>query len=309
MTWFYDSILSGLILWHGCRFSCQDRVVKTFSGIGYLGSYEAVVRLWHSLVNLYIWLTILSCYDSIPLALEPIGRDGVWKTLCHSGGFACQQGVLKTFPAHGYVPSKDGVVWLWHSLVNLYIRLDILSCSDSIPLALGLIRRDVGLSTRSHGCGFPCHHKALKKFPGSGYLSSEGGVVWLWHSVVNLYIWLTILSCCDSISLTLGLTGRHGGLSTLCYGCRFACQQRVLKTFPGAGYLRSKDGVVWLWHSVVNLYTWLTILYCYVSIHLALGLIGRDGGLITLCHCCGLLFSRGCQKRFLTLAISALRIG
>ena len=26
--------------------------------------------------------------------------------------------------------------------------------------------------------------------------------------------------------------------------CRFACQQRVLKTFPGPGYLRSEDGVV-----------------------------------------------------------------
>ena len=30
----------------------------------------------------------------------------------------------------------------------------------------------------------------------------------------------------------------------LCHSCGFACQQRVLKTFPGPGYLRSKDGVV-----------------------------------------------------------------
>ena len=35
-----------------------------------------------------------------------------------------------------------------------------------------------------------------------------------------------------------------GGLSTLCHSCGFACQQRVLKTFPGPGYLRSEDGVV-----------------------------------------------------------------
>ena len=47
-----------------------------------------------------------------------------------------------------------------------------------------------------------------------------------------------------SIPLTLGLIGRNGGLSTLCHSCRFACQQRVLKTFPGPGYLRSEDGVV-----------------------------------------------------------------
>ena len=35
-----------------------------------------------------------------------------------------------------------------------------------------------------------------------------------------------------------------GGLSTLCHSCGFACQQRVLKTFPGPCYLRSEDGVV-----------------------------------------------------------------
>ena len=37
---------------------------------------------------------------------------------------------------------------------------------------------------------------------------------------------------------------RDGGLSGLCHSCEFACQQRVLKTFPGPGYLRSEDGVV-----------------------------------------------------------------
>ena len=42
----------------------------------------------------------------------------------------------------------------------------------------------------------------------------------------------------------LGLIGRDGGLSALCHSCRFACQQRVLKTFPGPGYLCSEDGVV-----------------------------------------------------------------
>ena len=37
---------------------------------------------------------------------------------------------------------------------------------------------------------------------------------------------------------------RNGGLSNLCHSCGFACQQRVLKTFPGPGYLRSEYGVV-----------------------------------------------------------------
>ena len=32
--------------------------------------------------------------------------------------------------------------------------------------------------------------------------------------------------------------------SALCHSCGFACQQRVLKTFPGPGYLLCEDGVV-----------------------------------------------------------------
>ena len=59
-----------------------------------------------------------------------------------------------------------------------------------------------------------------------------------------VYIWFTISSCYGSILLALGLIGKDGGLNTLCHSCGFACQQRVLKTFPGPGYLHSKDGVV-----------------------------------------------------------------
>ena len=59
-----------------------------------------------------------------------------------------------------------------------------------------------------------------------------------------VYIWLTISSCYGSIPLALGLIGRDGGLSTLCHSCGFACQHRVLKTFPGPGYLHSEDRVV-----------------------------------------------------------------
>ena len=70
--------------------------------------------------------------------------------------------------------------------------------------------------------------------------------IYMYNLLVNLYIRLTISSCYSSIPLTLGLIGRDGGLSTLCHGCRFACRQRVLTTFPSPGYLRSEDGVVWL---------------------------------------------------------------
>ena len=115
-----------------------------------------------------------------------------------------------------------------------------------------VMERDVGLSILCYSYGFTCHQRVLKTFAAPDYLSSEDGVVWLWHLLVNLYIWLTISSCHSSIPLTLGLIGKDGGLSTLCHSCGFACQQGLLKTFPGTGYLRFKDGVVW--HFLVNLH-------------------------------------------------------
>ena len=49
--------------------------------------------------------TISSC-----CSLGLIGKDGGLSTLCHSCGFASQQGVLKTFPGPGYLRSGDRVV-------------------------------------------------------------------------------------------------------------------------------------------------------------------------------------------------------
>ena len=128
---------------------------------------------------------------------------------------------------------------LWHPLANLYVWLTISSCYDWIALALRLPVMDGSLSTLCHSCGLACQQKVLKTFPGSGYLHSDDGVVWLWHPLVNLYIWLTISSCCGSIPLASGLIERDGGLSTLCHSCRFACQQRVLETFPCPLYFQS----------------------------------------------------------------------
>ena len=61
---------------------------------------------------------------------------------------------------------------------------------------------------------------------------------------ISMCMYINISSCYGSISLTSELIGRDGGLSTLCHSCGFACQQRVVKRFPGPGYLHSEDGVV-----------------------------------------------------------------
>ena len=68
--------------------------------------------------------------------------------------------------------------------------------------------------------------------------------IYIYIYIYTIYTWLTILSCYGATPLALGLIGMDGGLSTLGHSCWFACQQRVLKTFPGPGYLRSEDGVV-----------------------------------------------------------------
>ena len=145
-------------------------------------------------------------------------------------------------------------------------------------------------------------------FFGRGFIHSEDGVVWLCNPLLNLYIWVTISSCYGSLALAFGLIVGDGGLSTLCHSCRFPCQQSVLKTFLGTGYLHFEDGVVWLSHPFVNLYIWLTIWSCYGSIPVAVGLTERDGGLSTFCHSCGLAFQQRVMKRFLVLAISTSRM-
>ena len=108
-------------LCQSCGFACQQRVLKTFPGLGYLRSEDGVVWQWHLLVNLYIYFTISFCYDSISLTLVLIGRDDGLSTLCQSYRFASQQRVLKMFPGPSYLCLEDGVVWQWHLLVNLYI--------------------------------------------------------------------------------------------------------------------------------------------------------------------------------------------
>ena len=55
-------------------------------------------------------------------------------------------------------------------------------------------------------------------------------------------MWLIISSCYSSVSLALGLIERDGGLSTLCHSYGFACQQRVLKTFPGLAISALRTG-------------------------------------------------------------------
>ena len=45
------------------------------------------------------------------------------------------------------------------------------------------------------------------------------------------------------------------------------CQKKVLKTFPGPGYLRSEEGLVWLLHFLVNLNKYICI-YIYIYIYI-----------------------------------------
>ena len=85
-------------------------MLKTFPGLWYLASKDVVAWLWLLLVNLCISLSISSCYNSIPLALGLIDRDGILITQCHSFGFSCHQSVLKASLGPELQGFRDDVV-------------------------------------------------------------------------------------------------------------------------------------------------------------------------------------------------------
>ena len=63
------------------------------------------------------------------------------------------------------------------------------------------------------------------------------------HFVVNLHVYGSPFYLATTQSHSIMAIGRDNGLSTLCHSCRFTCQQRVLKTFPGSDYLYPEDGI------------------------------------------------------------------
>ena len=66
-----------------------------------------------SLTGKFVYMShhfILLLLNPFDLKLGLIGRDGGLRTLCHSCGFSCQQGVLKTFSGSRFLESKDEVV-------------------------------------------------------------------------------------------------------------------------------------------------------------------------------------------------------
>ena len=144
-------------------------------------------------------------------------------------------------------------------------------------------------------------------------LSAQGAknVSWPWLSPLAGWGCLTMASTGKFVDICISylLIIRDCGLSTLCHSCRFACQQRLIKTFPGSGCLHSEDGVVWLWDQLVNLYIWLAISSCYSSMALAIWLIGRDGGLNTLCHSWVCLSAEGANNVFLPWLSLLLGLG
>ena len=100
------------------------------------------------------------------------------------------------------------------------------------------------MSTLCYICGFTCHERVLKAFSGLYYFRSEDGVVWLCHFLVNLHIYGSPYYPATAKSQCLMVIWRDSGLSTSCHSCRLGCQQRVIKMFPGAGYLWFEDEAI-----------------------------------------------------------------
>ena len=92
-------------------------------------------------------------------------------------------------------------------------------------------------------------------------------IMYYLHYIYILYIHIHIYSSTFYLVMAqsqclLGIR-RDGALSTLCCSCRFACQQKMLKTFRVSDFLRYEDGIriyiyiyrerERIWHFLVNL--------------------------------------------------------
>ena len=144
--------------------------------------------------------------------------------------------------------------FLWKRLIFLIYSSWTFSwvfCRGFIVIYVMVTGRGDGLRTLCHSCRFAC----AKNFSWP-LLSPLRG----WGSLTMAFLdYLATLQ-----SQYLMEIGRDDSLSTLCHSCRFACQQRVLKTFPGPCYLCPEDGVVWLWHLLVKLDIY--IYFCFVCL-------------------------------------------
>ena len=101
------------------------------SGPGCLRPEDGGVWLWYLLVNLYILITISSCYDSIPLNWGLIGRDGglstlvSWLWVCLSAEGAKNVSLPCLSPLWGW-----GILTMafTHKFVYIYIYIYIYIC-------------------------------------------------------------------------------------------------------------------------------------------------------------------------------------
>ena len=145
-----------------------------------------------------------------------IKRDGDISTLCHIHRFACQQKLLKRIFTLPISSLRIGLSVLWPY-----------SWQERMLVGQTCVIVEI----------FPCNRKMLKMFSDTWNFISKDRLVWLWHLLINLHIKPTILPWYGLVLPALALIVREGGLSTLCHGCQFAFQQRVLKTFPRPCYL------------------------------------------------------------------------
>ena len=147
------------LLCHNCGLDCQQRVLNTFPGLS-------------DFVNLYICLTISSCYGSIPLTIVLMGRDGGWSTLVSQ--------FLDCLSAEG----DKNVSWPWLSLLPGWGSLTITFSANFVYGSQFYLANAhslwpsvwwLGMPIRAffcHSCGFPCQWSVLETFPAPGYLCS-----------------------------------------------------------------------------------------------------------------------------------------
>ena len=120
---------------------------------------------------------------------------------------------------------------------------------------------------------------------------SKDGAVWLWNFLVNLHLYDSQFAPHTAQWQWPMTVGRD---SILCHSYGLVCHQRVLKTFHSPGYLRSEDGVVWVWHFSVNLHICGSPFNPAASQSQCLMAIERDGAWAHYVIFAGLLVMKEC---------------
>lgn len=177
------------------------------------------------------------------------------------------------FQGPDYLHSDDGIVWIWHILINLQIFNYLWWCEGMVVWIFSVAFVQFYLPEDAKNVSWA----RLTLFQRCCSLCSS-----LWHFLINLHIYRSIFCLATAQSQCLILIGRGGGLIVLPRSCSFAYHQTQLKALRVTCCLPSADGVIWLYLFLGNFHIYYSEFYFAIAQMPCLMAIDRYDGCSTL---------------------------